>query len=74
MYLQISRCPLYIHDLVNKKPLELKSQTRGEGPEKEAPCVSGSSDQRQNRLVPVVVPTLLSAGAQVPPEHAQFAL
>lgn len=36
--------------------------------------MSGSSDQRQNRLVPVVVPTLLSAGAQVPPEHAQFVL
>lgn len=52
----------------------MNSQTRGEGLEKEPPRVSGSSDQRQNCLVPVVVPTLLSAGAQVPPEHAQFAL
>lgn len=34
----------------------------------------GRGDERQNNLVPVVIPTLPSADAQVPPEHAQFAL
>lgn len=35
---------------------------------------SGSSDQRQDVLVPVLVPALPSAGAQVPPEPSQSAL
>ncbi len=35
---------------------------------------SGSSDQRQDILVPVVVPALTTAGAEVPPECIQPAI